>query len=97
LIVGDVRIFEAERPDRINLRDVLTGLSPVEMPRISGKHKNAAGRIRGHGVTVEFVTETDVENARNDRVDAIFRILCGINLASNGAFTRIRYGAGSVG
>jgi len=62
-IIGDVRIFEAERPDRVHLRDVLAGLSPVEMPRISGKHKNAAGRIRGHGLTVEFVAETDVEDA----------------------------------
>jgi hypothetical protein len=44
------------------------------MPCISGKHKKAAGRIRGHGVTVEFVAEADGEDAGNDRVDAIFRM-----------------------
>jgi hypothetical protein len=46
----------------------------MEVPRISGKNKRSAWRIRGDGVSIEFVAKADVENARNHRVHAIFRM-----------------------
>src|ERR1700730_1951583 len=70
-IVIWIEIFEAKRPNRRYLRDVLAGLGPMEVPGIAGQNDDAAGRIGLHLVAVELLAETDIENARYDRVDAV--------------------------
>jgi hypothetical protein len=44
------------------------------MERIAGQKDEATGRIRPHLVTVEPVTEADIENTGHDGVDSIFRV-----------------------
>src|SRR3984957_1432268 len=70
-IVIWIEIFEAKRPNRRHLRDVLAGLGPMEVPGIARQNDDAAGRIGLHLVAVELLAETDIENARYDRVDAV--------------------------
>src|SRR5258708_7094657 len=74
-IVVRVMIFETQRADSRDLRDVFAGLRPMEMPGLAGQHDDAAGRIGLHLVAVERLAESDVEDAGHNRVDAILRML----------------------
>ena len=55
-------IFKAERPDRGNLRDVLAGLRPMEVPGFAGQNDDATRRIGLHLVTVEPFAEPNVKD-----------------------------------
>src|SRR5215472_10637852 len=46
----------------------------MEVPRIAGKDDDRAGWISGEGVTIERITQTNVENARDNRVNTVFRM-----------------------
>src|ERR1700722_15385438 len=70
-------VFEAERTDCRYLGDVFAGFCPMEMPGLAGQNDNAPRRIGFHIVTVERFAKPYVENARHDRVDAIFRMPVG--------------------
>jgi hypothetical protein len=74
-IVVQVVIFQAERTDRRHLRDVFTGLCPVEMPGFAWENDDASRRIRADLVDVECLAEPDIEDTRHDGVDSIFRML----------------------
>jgi hypothetical protein len=74
-IIMRVVVFEAERTDCRHLGDVFSGLCPVKMPSLAGQNDDTARRIGFHLVTVERFAESDVEDTRHDRVDAIFRML----------------------
>src|ERR1700761_5068464 len=65
-IVMLVVIFESERADGADLRDIFTGLRPMKMPGLAGQHDDAARRIGLHLFAVEFFAEADVEHARHD-------------------------------
>src|ERR1700722_8683133 len=52
-IVLCIQIFKAERPDRSDLRDVLTGSRPVEMKSIARQNDYAPGGIRLEFIRVE--------------------------------------------
>src|SRR5271166_129508 len=73
-VVAGIEVFEAERTDGVDLADVLAGLRPVEVPRIAGEHDDAAGRIGLHLVAVELFAEANVEDAGDDRIDAVLRV-----------------------
>src|ERR1700675_2335747 len=47
----------------------------MEMPSLAGQNDDASGRIGFHLVAVELLAKSDVEDARHDRIDAIFRML----------------------
>ena len=74
-IVLSVPVFEAQRPNGRDLSDVLTGLCPLEVPRVAGQNDDAAGRIRPDLIAVEPIAETDVENTGHDGIDAILGVL----------------------
>ena len=74
-IVMWIVIFKAERSDRRHLRDVFTGLRPMEMPGFAWKNDDASRRIGLHLVAIEGLPEPDVKNARHDRVDTILWML----------------------
>src|SRR5580700_2863069 len=71
-IVVCVVIFEAKRTDRRHLRDVFSGLRPMEMPGLAWKNDDASRRIGFHLVAIEGLSETDVKHPRHHGVDAIF-------------------------
>src|SRR5271156_2196306 len=73
-IVARIQIFEAKRSDRRDLRDVLAGFRPMEVWRIPWKDDDATRRISIHLIAVEAVAKPDVEDAGDDRVDAVFRM-----------------------
>jgi hypothetical protein len=73
-IIVWVVIFESKRTDCRHLRDVLTGLCPVEVGPIAGQHDDAAGRIGLDLVSVETIAEADVENAGHDGVDPVLPV-----------------------
>ena len=73
-IVAGIQVFEAQRTISRYLGDVLTGLCPVKVGRITGQNDNATGRIRLHLVGVELITQTDVENAGHNCVNPILRV-----------------------
>jgi len=73
-IVAEIHVIDAQRTDSRYLGDLLTRLCPVEMGRVAGQNDDATGRISLHLIAVELVAETDVENARQDRVDTILRV-----------------------
>src|SRR5262249_19774653 len=62
-IVGGIKIFEAERPDRRDLRDVLAGLCPMEVRRVAGQHNHTSRRKSLYLVAVEVLAQADVEDA----------------------------------
>src|SRR5262249_17539102 len=57
------------------LSDVLAGLCPVEVPRITRQNDDAAGWIGLDLVAVELIAQADVEDTRHDGVDAILGVL----------------------
>ena len=73
-IVVSTEVFKSKRSNRRHLRDVLTGFRPVEMRRIAGQNDDASGRICLQLFRIELITQTDVENARDYRVDAILPV-----------------------
>ena len=73
-IVGWVHILKTKRPDRRYLRDVLAGLCPVEMERVAGENDHASRRKCLHPVAVKGFAQTNVEDARHDRIDPILRM-----------------------
>jgi len=70
-IVFPIDLFKAKRPNRRHLRDVLAGFRPMEMGRVAGKNDHGAGWIGMQPLSVELITNRDVENARNDSVEPI--------------------------
>jgi hypothetical protein len=62
-IVARIQIFEAERSDRRDLRDVLAGFRPMKMWCISWKDDDAPRRISVHLIAIEMVAKPDVEDA----------------------------------
>jgi hypothetical protein len=73
-IVVGADVFKAKPPNRRHLRDVLTGLCPVEVRRVAGQHDDAAGWKRLQLIGVELAAETDVENAGDHCIDTILRV-----------------------
>src|SRR5215475_1687320 len=73
-VIGTVCVFETQRPNCRNLRDILARLRPVEMPRTAGKYYDRARWVRGERVAIECMAQTDVENTRDNRVDTVFRM-----------------------
>ena len=73
-IVFPIDVFKAKRPNRRHLRDVLAGFRPMEMGRVAGKNDHGAGWIGMQPLTVELITNPDVENAGNDSVEPIFGV-----------------------
>jgi hypothetical protein len=59
------------------------------MRRIAGQNDDGARRIRLHLVTLEPIAEADVENAGDDCVDPVLRMLCGISRTPEGTLTLI--------
>src|SRR5215471_20841340 len=70
-IVARLHVFKAQRANSRYLGDICSGLCPVEMGRVAWQNHNASRRKRLHLVAIKLIAETDVENARNDRVDAV--------------------------
>src|SRR5882757_11034183 len=68
-------IFEAKRTGCRHLGHVFTRLSPMKMPGFARQNNHAAWRIGLYLVTLERFAKPNVEDARHDRVDAIFRML----------------------
>jgi len=54
-IVVHIDIFEAQRPDRRDLRDVISSSAPMEVRGIARQDNHAAGRIGLHLVAVELI------------------------------------------
>ena len=75
-IVAEIHVIDAQRTDGRYLGDVLTRLCPVEMGRVARQYDDATGRISLYLIAVELVAETDVENARQDRVDTVLPGAC---------------------
>src|ERR1700676_3308034 len=72
-IVVRADVFKPKRPNRGHLRYVFTGFRPVEMGRIA-RQNDDAGRIRLQLFRIELIAQTDVENARDYRIDTILRV-----------------------
>src|SRR6202042_2900797 len=79
-VVFRVEVFESQRAYRGDLRDVLARLRPVEMVRVARENDHGAGRIGLQLTRVEFVTQSDIKDAGNHGIDAIFRVLVGHQL-----------------
>src|SRR5215467_6445292 len=73
-IVGGIEILKTKRSDRRYLRDVLAGLSPVEVGCVAGKDDHASRRKCLHPVTVERFAQTNVEDTGHDRIDSVLRM-----------------------
>src|ERR1700731_3857346 len=56
----------------------------MEMPSLAGQNDDASGRIGFHLVAVERLAKSDVEDARHDRIDAVFRMLVRHQLCPTG-------------
>jgi hypothetical protein len=70
-IVFRAEVFKSKRSERRHLRHILTGFRPVEMGRIARQGDDASGRICLQLFRIELVSQTDVENAGDYRIDAI--------------------------
>ena len=73
-IVGGIQVFETQRTNNRYLGDVLTGFCPVKVRRRAGQNDDAARWICRHLPAVELITQADVEDAGNDRVDSVLRV-----------------------
>src|SRR5215471_62872 len=73
-IVSGIHILKTKRSDRCYLRDVLAGFCPVEVGRVAGEDDHASRRKCLHPVTVEGFAQTNVEDARHDRIDSVLRM-----------------------
>jgi hypothetical protein len=73
-VVGRIQIFEAERADCRDFRDVFAGFGPVEMRRVTGQHDHTSGRKCLYPVAIELIAETDVKHAGYDCVDPILPV-----------------------
>jgi hypothetical protein len=73
-IILGIQILETERPNRRYLGDVLARFRPVEMGCVAGEYDDASWWKGLDFVGVELITEADVEHARHDGIDAIFRM-----------------------
>ena len=60
--------------------------APVEMPSVAGQNDNAARRIWLYLLAVEPLTESDVKDARHDRVDTIFGMFVRHEFHAGGHF-----------
>ena len=96
-IVAEIHVIDAQRTDGRYLGDVLTRLCPVEMGRIARQYDDATGRISLYLIAVERVAETDVENARQDRVDTVLRVLVRHEFHAGWHFDPYRVRAGAEG
>jgi len=88
-IVGGLFVLEAQRTDGGYLRDVFAGLCLVEVPVVAGQHDNASGRICLEIFRIELFTQADVKDARNDSVNAVLRVPCGMSFTPEGSLTLI--------
>jgi hypothetical protein len=73
-IVDWIDVGETQRPDRANLRDVFAGFGPMEMRLAAGQHYHAPGRVRSELGLVELVSQPDVKDAGDHRVNAVLRM-----------------------
>jgi hypothetical protein len=73
-IVSGIEILKTKRSDRRYLRDVLAGLCPMEVRCVAGEDDHASGRKRLHPITVERFAQTNVEDARHDRINSVLRM-----------------------
>ena len=62
----------------------------MEMRCIAGENDHGSGRIRFQSVGVEFVSEANIKNTRDDGVSS--GCLCGINFTPRGTRTLTTYG-----
>jgi hypothetical protein len=60
-IVSLILVFESERSDRGNLRNVFSRLGEVEVPCIAGQHERGSWRISGNRIGIERFAEANVE------------------------------------
>jgi hypothetical protein len=79
-------VFESKRPHRGYLGDVLAGFRPVEMGRVARENDHGAGGIGFQLTRVEFITQSDIKDAGNHRVDSILRVLVRHQLLAVGHF-----------
>jgi ABC-type sugar transport system ATPase subunit len=73
-IVDWVDVGETQRSDRADLRDVFAGLGPMEMRLAAGQHYHAPRRVRAELALVELVSQPDVKDAGDHRVNAVLRM-----------------------
>jgi hypothetical protein len=73
-IVLRVHIFEAQRSKGRYLSDVLAGLCPVKVPRITGPTDDAAGWICLDLIAVESIAQADLEKTGHDRIDSVLGV-----------------------
>ena len=66
----------------------------MEVGRIARKNDDAAGRIGLDLVAVELLTEADVEDARDDRVDSVLRMFVRHQLRARRRLNPDQIGAG---
>src|SRR6476619_4545671 len=71
-IVFPIDVFKAKRPNRRHLRDVLAGFCPMEMGRVAGKNDHGTGWIGMQSLSVELITNPDVDNTGNHVVHPMF-------------------------
>jgi len=67
-IVIRVDIFNAKRPNRRHLRDVVAGLCPVKVGCVAGQNNHDAGRIGHQLLGVELITQADAKMASKGTV-----------------------------
>jgi hypothetical protein len=73
-VISRVHVFEAKRPNRRYLGDVLAGPRPVEVRGAARQHDHGARRICLKPLAVEVFAQADVEDARDYRIDAILQV-----------------------
>ena len=79
-VVFRVQVFQADRPDRRHLGDVLTGFGPVEMRGAGGQDDDGTRRVRLQFCVVELLAQADVEHAGHDGVDPVLVVSVGHQL-----------------
>jgi hypothetical protein len=67
-------VFKAKPSNGRHLRAVVPGLRPMEVCRVARKNNHGAGRIGLQPLSVELITDADVEGAGNDRVEPILGV-----------------------
>jgi len=73
-VVLRVDEFETKWSDSRHLADVFTGFCPMKVVRVARQNDDAAGRIGSKLLGIEPITEADVENTRDNCVDAVLGV-----------------------
>jgi hypothetical protein len=73
-VVSRVHVFEADRPDRCHLGDVLARSSPVEMRSAAGQDDDSTRRIGHQLFLVELLPQPYIEHTGHDRIDTILMV-----------------------